>query len=323
MKRVMKITALTYFMVIALAFPLNARVVDRIVAVVNDEVITLSELDSAVEPYLRNIPESEDEENRQKIIAETRSAILNKLINDILLRQEAKRLGLVVKEEDVAKTTKDMISSRNISMEDLEKALAKEGTSLEAYKKEIEEHLLKMKLIGVCVKSKISVTDEEIGAYYRKHRSDYEGRQEVRIKQILIVVPEGSGQQERRKLKAKAGMIYKRLIEGEPFELLASRYSDGPSARTGGDLGFIEKGVMFPSVDKVAFSLKNGEVSDVIESPVGFHIIKVTDRRGAGVKSLELVREEIREKISNTKVEKKFFEWIEELRKKSYIEIRL
>ena len=323
MKKRLKASILICLAVMVLAVPLNARIVDRIVTVVNDEIVTLSELNSAVEPYLKKTDKLNSGENREEVVAQTMSAMLNKLINDILVKQEAKRLGIVIKEKDVAETIEDVISKRNIKMEDFKKVLAKEGSSFPAYKKEVEEHLMKIRLVGVSVKSKVSVTDEEIGDYYRKHREDYEGKEAVRIKQILIVIPQRSGMEERLKLKADAGLIHKRLMEGESFEFLANKYSNGPAAKLGGDLGFVEKGVMFPAVNEVAFNLRNGEISGIIESPVGFHIIKVTDRRGAGIKSLEWVREEIKDKISNVKIEKKFFEWIEELRKKSYIDVRL
>jgi len=321
--KTLKIFIFACLAVIFLSVPLNAEVTDRIVAIVNDEVITLFELNSALEPHLKKIEESLKGENREKIIAETRLAMLNKLIDDILVKQEAKRLGIVIKEKDIMEAIGDMLSRRNIKMEDFMRILAKEGASLEAYKKDVKEHLMKVRLVGINIKSKVSVTDEEIGDYYCKHREDYEGAEAVRIKQILIVVPEGCNIKNKRKYKADAEMIHKKLKAGESFELLASKYSQGPAAKIGGDLGFVEKGMMFPVVDVVAFSLKNGEISDVTESHIGFHIIKVTDRRGAGIKSLESVREEIKDRIGKVKIEKKFYEWLDELRKKSYVETRL
>ena len=321
--KVLKMSMIVCLVLMSLSVSLHAGVVDRIVAIVNDEVITLFELNSTLEPLLKKIERSYEGENRKRIIAETRKSVLNKLIDDILVRQEAERLGIVVKKEDVIEAIKDMLSGRNTTMEDFEKVLAREGTSIEAYQKEVKEHLMKVRLVRRNIRSKISVTDEEIGRYYRKHRIDYEGKEAVRIKQILIVVPNECKIKKRRELKADTEMILKRLKEGESFEFLASKYSQGPAAGVGGDLGFVEMGKMFPGVDEVAFRLGKGEISNVIESPIGFHIIKVTDRKGAGIKSLESVREEIKDKIARVKIEKKFYEWIEELRKKSYIEIRL
>jgi Parvulin-like peptidyl-prolyl isomerase len=241
MKKRLKASILICLAVMILAVPLNARIVDRIVAVVNDEIVTLSELNSAVEPYLKKIDKLNKGENREKVAAQTMSAMLDKLINDILVKQEAKRLGIVVKEEDIAKTVEDVILRRKITTEDFKKALAREGSSFPAYKKEVEEHLMKIRLVGASVKSKVSVTDEEIGDYYRKHREDYEGKEAVRIKQILIIVPKRSGMEERLRLKADAGLIHKRLMGGESFEFLADNYSNGPAAKLGGRPWFCRK----------------------------------------------------------------------------------
>jgi parvulin-like peptidyl-prolyl isomerase len=124
-------------------------------------------------------------------------------------------------------------------------------------------------------------------------------------------------------LREKAETILKRLIEGEPFEALAVQYSQGPAAKAGGDLGFLEKGMMYPEVDEEVFRLQKGEMGGVVESPIGFHIIKVLDKRGAGVKPIEEVREEIMGRISEEKIEEKFQEWFKRLREKSHIDIRL
>ena len=115
----------------------------------------------------------------------------------------------------------------------------------------------------------------------------------------------------------------KKLKAGESFDLLVGMHSQGPAAKAGGDLGFMEKGMMFPAVDEAAFRMKTGEISDVIESPIGFHIIRIIDRRGAGIKPLEEVRQEIMGKIGSEKMKKKFEEWMEGVRKKAYIETRL
>lgn len=321
--KVLKMAVFACFVVIFLSNPINAKIADRIVAIVNDEVITFFELNSNLNPHLKKIEESGKGESREKILAEARLAMLNKMIDETLVKQEAKKLGIVVKEEDVMETIGDIFSRRNIKMEDFTKTLAKEGSNFEAYKKEVKEHLMKMRLVGRNIKSKVSVTDEEIGDYYREHREDYEGEEAVRIKQILIIFPKDCSKKNKRKLKAKAEAIHKQLKEGKSFELLASKHSQGPAAKIGGDLGFVKKGMILPEVDEEAFGLANGQISDLIESSIGFHIIKVTDRKGAGIKSLNSVREEIKDRIGNVKIEKKFYEWLEELRKKSYIDIKL
>lgn len=302
---------------------LQAEVADRIVAVVNDEVITLSELDSAFEPYQAKIEASYRGTGRDNALSDAKMGLLNRMIDNMLMEQQARKAGIVIRDEEVAGAIRDLLERRKISREDMLKALEREGTTLEAYEKGIRDQLKRIRLIQREIKSKVAVSDEEIGEYYLKHREDYEGKDMVRLKQIFIALPKGidAGGKEQRRAEAEA--IRKRLKDGEPFDLLSARYSQGPAAAAGGDIGFIEKGMILPEVEEAAFSLPLHEISEVIESPVGFHIIQVIDRRGEGIKAIETVREEIRERIDQEKMEKKFAEWLQELRTKSHIEIKL
>jgi len=314
----------TYIIVagIFLSVSAYAEIMDRIVATVNGEVITLSELKSAFEPYLKRIEESYKADDKQKVIAENRMTMLNKLIDNILIDQQAKISGMVIQDTEVMESINDMLSRRKMKMDGLISELARENTTLEAYKKEVQGHLLRMRLLRRELKSKITISEEEIGDYYLKHREIYEGKEAVRIKQILILFPKNLDAQIKAKLKAEMDTIHKRLQNGESFDLLAAQYSQGPAA-TGGDIGFIERGLMLPAVESVAFILKKDEISRVVESPLGFHIIKAIDKRGAGIKPIESVREEIKAKIEEDKMDKKYDEWIKELRSKSLIEIKL
>ncbi|OIP92439.1 MAG: hypothetical protein AUK26_04715 [Syntrophaceae bacterium CG2_30_58_14] len=301
----------------------QAGVADRIVAVVNDEVITLSELNNAFEPYQERVTANVQGPDREKALGETKTTLLNRMIDNLLMEQESRKTGITVRNEEVTEAIDDMQKQRKISPDEFRKAMQREGITLDAYRNDIRDQLMRMKLIRRDIKSKVAVTDEEIGEYYRKHREDYEGKEAVRIRQILLLLPKEENPAAKEKLRADADAIHKRLLNGEPFELLAAKFSQGPAAAEGGDIGYIEKGMIHAEVEDAAFRLPLNQISGVIESSVGFHIIQVVDRRGAGVKAIENVREEIREKIDREKMEKKFGEWLEELRKKSHIEIKL
>ena len=296
---------------------------DRIVAVVNDEVVTLSELNGAFAPYQERLEAAYKGAERENAVTETKLTILNRMIDDLLMQQQARQAGIVVRDEDVNNAINDVLKRRNVSREDLLKALDRDGITLEAYRKGMRDQLIRIRLVQREIKSKVAVSDEEIGEYYRKHREDYEGKEAVRIKQILLLLPKDADPVVREKLRNDAGAIHKRLLDGEPFEVISANHSQGPAASAGGDIGFIEKGMMLPEVESVAFDLPLNQISPVIESPAGFHIILVIDRRGAGLKSIASVREEVREKLDMEKVEKKFEEWLRALRMKSYIEIKL
>lgn len=301
----------------------HAEIMERIVAIVNGDIITLSELSGAFEPYKKKIDESYKAADKEKVITETRLSMLNKMIDNILIDQEAKKSGIVINDDEVTTTMNDLLSNRKMKMDDLLYELAKENSSIEAYKKELKDHLLRMKFLRREIKSRLAVSEEEIGDYYIKHQEAYEGKEAVSIRQILILFPKNSNENIKAKLREQMNAIHKRLQNGEPFDALAAQYSQEPASATGGDIGFIEKGSMLPVVDSVAFRLKKDEISEVIESPVGFHIIKVIDKRGAGIKPIVSVREEIKFKIEQEKMDKKYEEWIKDLRSKAIIEIRL
>ena len=313
------------FFVLAMfvSFPVRAEVVDRIVAVVNDEVITLHELNTAFEPYEKNIENTYKGKDKASVIQQTRESFFQRLIDNMLIEQEAKKAGITVKDEDVMNVIQGMLTKQKSSMDEFLKNLAREGSSLETVKKEIRSQIVRMKLLKKEVRDRIMITDAEIGEYYNKHRQEYEGKESVRIKQLLLLLPTSASQDEKMKLKQQALRLRERIIKGESFDALTAQYSQGPAAVQGGDVGFVEKGTIIPEVETVAFSLPAEQVSDVIESSMGFHIIKVIDKKGAGLKPIAVVREEIQDRIENEKLEKKYEEWISSVREKAHIETRL
>ena len=312
--------------VLLISVPAAAAVADRIVAVVNGEVITLSELHRAFAPYAAHIEANYKGPDKEAFLKQGEAAFLQRMIDQILIEQEAKKPGVgiaAVKDEEVMGMVKDMLAKNRLTMQDYLKKLAEEGKTLESAKQEIRGQMLRMRLLRREVQSRILVTDEEIGEYYDKHREDYEGREAVHIRQIFLPVPEGADSGARDRVRAEANQLRERILKGERFEVMAARYSRGPAASEGGDIGFVERGVMMPEVEKAAFSLPVGEVSEVLETEAGFLLLVVVDKKGAGLKPLPVVRDEIKAKIEDEKVNKKYDEWMAELRKKSFIDIRL
>ncbi len=301
---------------------LRAEIVDRIVAVVNDDVITQHELESTVEGILKRYDKSIRPEDRDRVAAEARKALIARLVDDLLLRQEARRLGITVREEEVTNAIQENLKRRNMSMDDLQQALAREGSSLEKHREATRNDLIRMRIMQREIRQRVSVTPEEIGAYYQEHRDEYEGKLRVRLQMIPLPVPEGADPQARAEQRARAEAALKRIRAGEPFEALANEARAG-QPQTGGDLGYVEKGTMHPSIEEAAFSLKPGEVSGVIETPQGYAIIRALDRRGGGSLSVKATREDVEERLFRMKMEKKFEEWLAERRQKAHIEIRL
>jgi len=323
MNRLHRFLALAVFLLFAATTPSWGEIVDRVIAVVNDDVITQYELESTVEFVLKRFGPDVRPEDKQRMAAEARKVLLNRMIDDLLLRQEAKRLGITVRDDEVNNTIQENLKRRKMSLEDLQQALVKEGNSYEKYREATRNDLIKMRTMQREIRPRISVTNEEIGSFYQEHRDEYEGKLRVRLQMILLPVPDGGGDpavKEQQHVKAQA--ILKRIRAGEPFEALANEFTPGP-ARTGGDIGYVEKGNLNPAIEEVAFGLKPGETSDVIETPQGLYIIRALDRRGGGSFSAKATREDVEERLYRDKMEQKYAEWVVKRRQKAHIEIRL
>ncbi|MDD5712174.1 MAG: peptidylprolyl isomerase [Smithellaceae bacterium] len=323
MKTIVKRISFITLLCLLLGVPARAGDTDRIVAFVNDDIITLSELNNLFTPFQERIDGYYKGADKAKVTADAKADLLNKLIDKMLVEQEAKKEGIAVSDTEVMDTVRGMLTQRNMTMEQLTQELAKEGSDLDSYRRDIREQLTRMRLIRKDIRPKATVSDEEIGAYYSTHLKEYEGKEAVRIKQILLVVDKKMDAAAKAQQRARADEVLKRLQVGESFEALAAQYSQGAEAASGGDIGFIEKGLMYPEVEKVAFALETDKISGIIESPAGLHIIKVVDRRGAGTKPLEAVREEITEKLMEGKMSHEFEKWLQELRDKSHIKVQL
>jgi parvulin-like peptidyl-prolyl isomerase len=317
-----KLIVLTTAVLMLAGTQARGEITDKIIAVVNGEIITQNEFNAAFEPYLKRIDETYPGSDKEAIIRQTKAALLQRFIDDLLIEQEAKKAGTSIKEEEVMEVLRDSLARQNIRMEDFLKKTESEGRSLETVKNEVRGQIMRTRLMRREIKSKVMISDQEIGEYYNRHRDEYEGKEAVRIKQILLLIPKNADGETKAGIRNEAQQILNRAASGEPFDLLAMKYSQGPEAQQGGDIGFIEKGVIIPEVEKAAFSLPLEQISNVIESSLGFHIIKVIDKRGAGLKKIESVREEIKTKLEDEKLEKKYDEWISAVRKKSFIEKR-
>jgi len=308
----------------ALLFPpaLSAEIVDRIVAVVNGEAITLSEWDAAFESVKERIDKGYQGQNKEQIMAEARQATLERLINSKLMELESRKAGLTVKDEEINAAIRDMVAQKKVSLEELNRSLAQQGVTLAQYKEGMKETMTRQRLIRREIGSKITITDEEIGSYYEAHRQEYEGTEAVRVRLIFLPLPKGADDAARQRVRDEVGSLLDRIRNGEPFEAMAYRFTKGPAAEQGGDIGFVERGSLAPEVDREVFRLKPGEVSGVIEAAGGLYLLKVVDQRGAGLKPLAAVRDEIRSRIEEEKMNRKFEEWITDLRKGALIEIK-
>jgi peptidyl-prolyl cis-trans isomerase SurA len=286
-----------------------ANVRDRIVAVVNTEVITQSEHEEEVAELKKQARARFTGIELDRRLRQIDYMGLNRMIERKLQIQIAKRRGIKITDDEV----KDAIARLRRLGESPNENDPKELAS-------IKDQLTALRIINQQVRSGLLVTDDDIMRFYDQHRERFLLPPEVRISQILIALKSNSQMLE---VREKAQQVYALLKNGEKFEELASRYSDGREGARGGSLGFVRTGDMLPQIQKAIQGLAPGQVSEPIASPLGMHIIRVDEGKAAQYRPYEEVREDIRNAVFQLKSDEAYQSWIKELRDQSYIEVRL
>jgi peptidyl-prolyl cis-trans isomerase SurA len=301
----------------------DVQLIDKIVAVVNDDIITLSELREITVPYLKKMKARYSVNYDEAQIKETESRILDQLIDEKLVRQEVVRLKIEVSEKEVNMGVEDMMKNTNLSEDQFKKALAEQDITMEEYREQMKSEMERLRLLDAEVKSKVQVKEKEIASYYKEHMDNFNTPPEVRLQQILLMIPPGVSEQEISQIRGRAEEIVQKIKKGEDFTSLVRLYSQDSSAATGGDIGFFKQGELLPTINEVAFSLYIGEASSVIQTSAGFHIIKVLEKRERQKMTEEERNKEIWDILYTQNMDDMFKQWLKELKKKSFIEISL
>lgn len=313
---------LILLLVLTWTLPCQAELVDRIVAIVNDEVITLSELEAAVSPYTSQIQTAAySPEEKQEMLFKVRRDILDRMIDRKLTEQKGKALGVSVSESEVDQRIERIKEEEFLTEEALRKALADEGYTLEEYRKRIKSQLLGIKLINREVKSKVAITEDEIRAYYENHKSAYTGQKKYHLRTILVRVNSWENHAAKTAAQDKIETIATKLRAGVPFEDLARRYSEDITAESGGDIGWFSISELTKELRETVRWMEEGQVSPVLETEQGYQILKLEKIEGTTGKTLEEAKDEIQETIYRQMVERKYDDWLKDLRKDAYIKI--
>src|SRR3990167_6772788 len=292
--------------------PAGAHVIDKIAARVNGDIILMSDLKGRSLQFLaemkrRNQPV--DEDNIHKIEKE----ILNEMIEERLMLQFASNNNIKILDEDIKTAVEDVKKQNNFTDEMLEKALKNENVTINDYRERLKEQMMISKVINYEVKSNIHIEENEIKKYYEEHRDEFKTQEEVRVRHMVFMYSEVE--------RKKAADILNKIREGEDFAKVASIYSEDPSAKSGGDLGYFSRGKMIKDFEDAAFILKKGEVSDVIGTPYGFHIIKCEDKKEAGFRPVEEVSGEIEKTIFLEKMKSLKNIWMKKMKEKAFIDV--
>jgi peptidyl-prolyl cis-trans isomerase SurA len=287
---------------------------NRIVAIVNGDIVTEAELTSRLNMLLEDGPPLPDEGSHEQL----RRQVLVRLIEQRLMLQEAKRLGLTVSAEELNEQL-ETVRRRFASEEEFRQSLNDSGLMKEQLKQQLRDQLLVRKAIETQVRSRIVVSPQEVAQQTTNQPQLADQSARAEVSHILVRVTE-----ERSEAQALALMqeIDRQLRQGKTFEELAARYSEDSNAAADGSIGWITPGELMPELDQAIATLESGEVSGPIRSRLGFHLVKVRDRRSASSLSAAEAKRNVQLQLYQQKFDERMTQWLGELKQRAYIEIR-
>ncbi|MGB8760413.1 MAG: peptidylprolyl isomerase [Candidatus Sulfotelmatobacter sp.] len=319
------------------------QVVEEIVTRVNGQIITRSEYDRSKD-QLRDDVKQQDPANADKLYAEREKDVLRDLVDQQLLLEKGKDLGITGDTELIKRLDSMRKDMKLDTMEELEKAATAQGISYEDFKQNLRNQIITQKVIGEEVGSHLSITKEEEQQFYDAHKSELEQPESIKLSEILIApqrpapdksaagnaAPDAASDSAKQAAEAaalaaaeaKANDVLKQIRAGASFEDMAKKYSDGPSAAQGGDLGAFKRGTLAKELEDRTFAMKSGDVTDVIRTKQGFVILKVTNHQMAGVPSMKEVEPKIQDALYYQKLQPALRAYLTKLREDAYIDYK-
>ena len=301
------VSALLFGPAIARSFAASV-VLDRVVAVVNDEIITLSDL--------------QREELKKSSAVREEHLVLEDLIDRKLQLAAAKRSGIDVTDAELAEALTDIMKRNNLDRKQFDAELAKDGLTYDQYRSELREQITLSRAFNKYVRSGLSLDEAELRAYYERNQQVYAQPEEIRVRQIFIKQPDNATPAQASAVRERAGMAYERARRGEDFVSLVRELSESENAAAGGDLGFMRRDHALPEIEQATRSLKPGEIAGPLAFAAGYHIIRLEEIR-TPVTPFDRVKDEIQATLYQQKLDNTYRTWLQTLRGDSHIENRL
>ncbi|MDP2272548.1 MAG: peptidylprolyl isomerase [Archangium sp.] len=302
----------------------RAELIDRVAAVVNNDIITLSEVETRIAPDAQRLRNEPDATKR----AEARTVMVKRgvdlLIGEKLMESQVRELNIEVADSEIEMGMDDVKKQNNITTEQFEGLLAQEGYTLSSYKAFMRKHLARLKLVNLKVRSKVKISDEDLKAEYARWAHDEANEFEVHARHLLVQVAPKATAEQIEVARLKATMLMEEARKpGTNFAELAKKKSEGPSAADGGDLGFFKRGVMVAEFEKAAFTLPVGGISDPIRTKFGWHVLKVEEHKVLAAPPFDEVKEQLRDKMLRGQLEKYTDQYVQELRAAAVVDVKI
>lgn len=301
------------------AIEVDDDITDRVIAVVNNDAITLAELQESILAFRQ--------ENRERATPsddELAREFLTRLIDTRLQLQEAEREKIVVDDAEVAQELAERVKRYGVtSQEDLAKLLAEQGLTLEAVRARVRDSLRVSKVVRRKVTLRISVTEQEVAEYLEENRANLETGLPYHARHILVIPEPGSGDAGVEAARIKAELLRAQLLDGADFAELARAHSQDASARDGGDLGTLKRGELAQDVEAVILALEPGEVSRPHRSALGWHVFRLESKASLEGEALARATQQIRDILFRRKYQARLEAWLTDVKRRAIIEVRM
>ena len=301
---------------------IQTETVDRVIAIVNDDIIRLQELKEALAPVVEQIRKQDlPPEKTRALIEQKRDEVLNSMIQRTLADQVIEREGITVSEAEIDAAIEQVKSMNNSTDEELRRFLRMNGMNMETYREELRRQILQSKLVNRKVKSNIIITEADIREYYEAHNKKAQEEKQYHLKNIFMACSDSQDPDRCRKARQKMSQALDELEAGRSFESVARKYSEGSNASDGGDLGDFSLDDLQKKLQPVIENLSPGEASEIVETDQGLQIFYLTEITAPSEQNMAAQSEKIRKRLYEQAVDAKFQEWIKELREASHIKI--
>jgi len=297
-----------------------AETVSRVAAVVNDAIITTLQLEAALAAEM-NANAALRAAGPERV-AEVKRQLLDRLIEEELLRQRIAELKLSVSDAEVDEAIADVQQQNNLTREQLIVALKQQGMDFATYRSNMREQILRFKLIGREVQDKVDVSSSAVRDYYQAHQDDYRLAPFLHLANLVFTLPKDADSGLIEASRRRAEEARRRLLDGDRIEALLVTFQEVPGIQ-GGDMGKVSEKELSPPFAAAVRDLPTGAVSDIVELPQGFYLFKVVERNPGDVRPLAELREQIEQKLLESVREERFRTWQADLKKSAYIDIRL
>jgi peptidyl-prolyl cis-trans isomerase SurA len=319
MKRIHVITIFLMMCALCPGDVFSGILLDRVVAVVNNEVITWSELYKMMEYEAANL-ESLSNEQKMKVMKENEAEFLSKMIDMKLQLQEAKNLGFRISPGDLSEAIENIKKKYSMNDSALRESLKREGLTFEEYEERLSEQMLINQFVNRQIRNRIVVSDAEVQKYLKEKEEEFYCGDTFRLRQIFIKMPKDQNETDRKQVEEKAYLIIQKIQEGAEFSRLAREYCEDASRNTGGDLGYVKKDILAQEFIDVLSEMQVGDVSSPFWTSQGLHIIRLEDKKT--VHQDEVV-ENARKSLLEIKFAENYKSYVKSLRENAHIEIRL